>query len=208
MISYGITVCNEFEEIQILLPFLIEHKSIDDEIVILFDTKNGDNRIVNYIATKQVKLILSDDFDNDFSKWKNLLNSYCNGDYILQLDADELISSTLINSLNDFIVLNPMVDLFFLPRINIITDISDEQIKKWGWCKNNKNQINYPDYQGRFYRKNLQWFGNVHERIVGHKVFTHIPEMCDELSILHIKKIDKQIKQNNLYEHIISSRSI
>ena len=35
-ISYAITVCNEFLEIQRLLNFLIEHKREEDEIVILW----------------------------------------------------------------------------------------------------------------------------------------------------------------------------
>ena len=36
-ISYAITVCNEFIEIQRLLPFLLEHKQPQDEIVIQMD---------------------------------------------------------------------------------------------------------------------------------------------------------------------------
>ena len=41
-ISYAITVCNEFIEIQRLLHFLLKHKRYQDEIVILFDKANGD----------------------------------------------------------------------------------------------------------------------------------------------------------------------
>jgi hypothetical protein len=40
-ISYAISVCNEFIEIQRLLTFLLEHKRPQDEIVVLVDlTKN------------------------------------------------------------------------------------------------------------------------------------------------------------------------
>jgi hypothetical protein len=38
-ISYAITVCNEFLEIQKLVPFLLENKRIQDEIVVFFMTK-------------------------------------------------------------------------------------------------------------------------------------------------------------------------
>ena len=36
-ISYAITVCNEFLEIQKLVPFLLDNKRQQDEIVILYD---------------------------------------------------------------------------------------------------------------------------------------------------------------------------
>ena len=38
-ISYAITVCNEFVEIQKLLTFLIENKRQEDEIVVVWDSK-------------------------------------------------------------------------------------------------------------------------------------------------------------------------
>ena len=38
-ISYAITVCNEFKEIQELVTFLKEKKRQQDEIVILYDQK-------------------------------------------------------------------------------------------------------------------------------------------------------------------------
>ena len=41
-ISYAITVCNEFLEIQRLVNFLIKNKRNQDEIVILYDEANGD----------------------------------------------------------------------------------------------------------------------------------------------------------------------
>ena len=40
-ISYAITVCNEFIEIQTLVNFLLKHKRQEDEIVILYDINNG-----------------------------------------------------------------------------------------------------------------------------------------------------------------------
>ena len=41
-ISYAITVCNEFLEIQRLVNFLLKHKRMQDNIVILYDEVNGD----------------------------------------------------------------------------------------------------------------------------------------------------------------------
>ena len=53
-ISYAITVCNEFIEIQKLVTFLLENKRIEDEIVILFDVNNGDEGIEEYLRAKSV----------------------------------------------------------------------------------------------------------------------------------------------------------
>ena len=47
-ISYAITVCNELEEIQRLVPFLKENKRHNDEVVILYDHKNGDEEVAKY----------------------------------------------------------------------------------------------------------------------------------------------------------------
>jgi len=48
-ITYAITVCNEFIEIQRLLNFLLEHKRHEDEIVILYDSVNGDPEVEAYL---------------------------------------------------------------------------------------------------------------------------------------------------------------
>ena len=53
-ISYAITVCNEFVEIQKLLPFLLENKRDEDEITILFDVQGGSDKVEEYLRTKSV----------------------------------------------------------------------------------------------------------------------------------------------------------
>jgi len=46
-----ITVCNELEEIKRLVPLLIENKRIEDEIIILFDDKNGSQEVLDFLFT-------------------------------------------------------------------------------------------------------------------------------------------------------------
>ena len=53
-ISYAITVCNEFVEIQRLVNFLVKHKRWDDEIIILFDSNNGSPSIEQFLRAKSV----------------------------------------------------------------------------------------------------------------------------------------------------------
>ena len=79
-ISYAITVCNEFIEIQRLVNFLINNKRSQDEIVIQFDSK-GDCEIEAYLRSHSINGEVnwySYDFESDFSKMKNRLTNMCN----------------------------------------------------------------------------------------------------------------------------------
>ena len=88
-ISYAITVCNEFVEIQRLVNFLVKNKRHQDEIVILYDESNGDIEVENYLRSHSVNGEFNwhkGKFNNHFADWKNKLTSHCNGDYIFQID--------------------------------------------------------------------------------------------------------------------------
>lgn len=205
-ISFAITVCNELTEIKTLLPFLLEHKNPNDEIVILFDEKNGNQDVLDFLLgynkLPNVQTWRGFDFNNDFSEWKNKLNSYCSGDYIFQLDADEMIDEYLVKNIHEVVGLNLEVDLFYLPRKNIVEGITEEHIKKWNWRLNENGWINFPDYQGRIYKKGLVWYGKVHERITSGRIYSLFPTDEESFFISHIKKIDKQEKQNQFYNSL------
>lgn len=136
-ISFAITVCNELEEIKRLVPFILKHKRIQDEIVVLYDQKNGDKEVINFLLPYNIKPNVQSwrglDFDNNFADWKNKLSDYCEGDYIFQLDADEMISEYMVKNVSEIVSLNPEVELFLLPRINTVEGITEEHIKTWGW---------------------------------------------------------------------------
>jgi glycosyltransferase involved in cell wall biosynthesis len=204
-ISYAITVCDEINEIKRLLPFLIDNIREQDEIVILFDEMNGDMEMLDYLLTfnklPNVQTWRNYGWNNNFADWKNKLNEHCHGDFILQLDADEMITKDFIDLITMLIETNDDVDLYFFPRINTVEGITDEHIKKWNWKVSDDGRINFPDYQGRLYRKGLKWEGRVHERIIGHKYYTVIP-YDDRYSILHNKRIERQEKQNNFYSKL------
>jgi glycosyltransferase involved in cell wall biosynthesis len=204
-ISYAITVCDELREIKRLVPFLLEHKRPEDEIIVLFDQKNGTDEVIDFLLPfnrlPHVQTWRGMVFVNDFAIWKNKLNDYCSGDYILQLDADEMITEELIKMLPAILESNSEVDLFVLPRINTVEGITEEHINKWGWKQDEQGRINFPDWQGRLYRKGLNWHGKVHEKIIGAKKYSIMPE--DEgFCILHPKTIERQERQNNFYSKI------
>ena len=205
-ISYAITVCNELEEIKRLVPFLLEHKRIHDEIVILYDENNGNKEILDFLLPYNIKPNVqtwrSIDWNNNFADWKNKLNDYCTGDYIFQLDADEMINVDFIKSLSEIVEMNPEVDVYYLPRVNTVDGLTQDHIQKWGWRVNEKGWVNFPDYQGRIYKKHLSWSGKVHERIVGAKMYSLLPMDEPTYFISHHKTITRQEKQNNFYSTI------
>lgn len=145
-VSFAITVCNEIEEIKRLIPFLFEHKRKEDEIVILYDEKNGNPEILDFLLPYNIKPNVqtwrSYDFHKNFADWKNLLNSYCKGDFIVSIDADEMISEYMIKNLHQILEMNPLVDLYFVPRINTVSGIGLSHVEKWKWnITKNKNFI-------------------------------------------------------------------
>ena len=108
-ISYAITVCNELKEVTILLNFLLDMKREEDEIVVLFDKGNGTaevwNRLQELNGEPNTRLE-SATFKNHFADWKNKLASFCTGDYIFQIDADEMISPYMVDNIGMFIESN------------------------------------------------------------------------------------------------------
>jgi hypothetical protein len=204
-ISFAITVSNEVEEIKKLFLFLFEKKRTEDEIVVLFDEKNGNEEVIEsllpYNNNDDIKIWSNSGFNYDFAEWKNKLNEYCDGDFVFQLDADEMVSEYIVKNIHEIVSLNNDTDLLFLPRINTVEGITENHLEKWGWRMDDKGRINHPDYQGRVYRKGLKWVGRVHERIDS-KSYSLLPFDEIEYSILHHKTINKQEKQNNLYNNI------
>jgi hypothetical protein len=203
-ISYAITVCNEFLEIQKLVTFLLDNKRQEDEIVILYDQGNGDKGIEEYLRSKSVNGAFnwhSDIFEGHFANWKNKLTSLCSGDYIFNIDADEMPTEELINNLPYILEINPEVDIFLVPRVNTVEGLTQEHIRQWRWNMNEKGWVNFPDYQWRVYKNvsNIKWKNKVHEVLEGFKTSTLLP--AEEMYCLyHPKTIAKQEKQNNYYD--------
>tara|TARA_Y100000114_G_scaffold59903_1_gene54890 strand:- start:344 stop:967 length:624 start_codon:yes stop_codon:yes gene_type:complete len=202
-ISYAITVCNEFVEIQKLVLFLLDHKRKDDEIVILYDYKNGDEGIEEFLRSHSVNNDFKwykGEFNNHFADWKNYLTTLCNGDYIFQIDADEVPNRLLIKNIDKIITSNPNNEVYLVPRVNTVEGLTDEHIKKWGWKLNAKKWVNWPDYQWRIWKNKdeIKWKNKVHEVLEGHKTYATLPPM-EDFAIYHPKKIDRQEKQNEYY---------
>jgi len=201
-ISYAILTHNEGEYIEKLLAFLTTYKRDIDEIVVVDD--NSDDDLTKSILDKYKNKIELHyrTFDGDHTQ-KNYLNSKCTGDYILQLDADELVKPEFLQMLPELLEENNETDLFIMPRINTVEGLTQEWIQKWRWNVNEKGWVNFPDWQMRLYRNCdwVKWDGLLHSKIEGYKTFINLPQ-SELFCILHPKQLDRQIAQNTLYDKI------
>lgn len=227
-ISYAISVCNEHEELLNLLQIIKSTVTIDDEIVIVCDV-NSTKEVYEVINNQLCSNIFYYEhaLNKNFAEHKNFINSKCTKQYIFNIDADEYPGEALKGvNLKELINQNPDVDVFAIPRINIVKNITFDYINlnSWKTCtpndihslygeyddiiiRNDKNNIeqiiNYPDYQKRLYKNdsNIKWVGKVHEQLTGYSRSSIFPPY-KEYSLYHIKSFTKQIKQNNFYSTI------
>ena len=211
-ISYAITVCNEFLEIQRLITFLLKNKRSQDEIVVQMDLTLDDlknqpedkNQVFAYIMKHQEQghiRVIFHPLNGHFSNFKNHLTAQCTGDYIFQIDADEIPSEDLIQHLPEILELNPEMDIYLVPRVNTVEGLTPEHIVKWGWNVTDTGWVNWPDFQWRIWRNvpEIKWVNKVHERLDGFKTYTMLPD-AEYFALYHPKTIDKQEKQNSYYD--------
>ncbi|NDB55423.1 glycosyltransferase [archaeon] len=218
-ISYSITVYNEYKELDNLLDHLSKHIREEDEVVITRDISKVGKGVFEpefqalekvlekyeyhtYFKPRQLK-VNSFHFNKDFSKLKNFAKEQCSGDFIFSIDADEIPNEILIKQLPDILEIND-TDLVWVPRINIVNGITDFHLNLWKWRQTEQGWINFPDYQARIFRNtdDIKWVKPVHEVIDGAKTYSHLPPH-EELTLKHVKKIQRQEQQNKLYEQIL-----
>jgi len=205
LISYLVTCKNETDSLSELLNRLITLRDSDDEIVILDDY--SDNKDTISIIEKFKKFnnvkVIQHHLDNNYSEHKNYGKSLCKGDYIFQIDADELPSELLLTSLKELIELNKNIDLFWIPRINDFRGVNHQNAAQWGWRLTpyeDRFIVNFPDLQGRLFRNvdYMRWERRLHEKVEGAKTYVHLPYEY-ELSLHHNKTIERQIETNIRY---------
>lgn len=202
MITYAITVCDELKELKTLLNKLFEYNIQEKhEIVILHDlTKSNEemDEYLEYLKENSKLLIWHSFLDKDFASFKNNLLNVSNGDYIFQIDADEIPSESILEYLEYILEENDDIDCFNVPRRNIVEGITQEHIQKWGWRMDENGYINPFDPQMRIFKNNgnIKWVNKVHEKLIGYKRLSTLP---NDFFLWHIKDIKKQELQNNFY---------
>ena len=199
-ISYAITACNEYVELDRLLSQLVLDIRPEDEIVVQMDLNATDEVAAVVKKYNLIKYYYS--LDKDFASFKNNLSSLCTKDYIFQIDADEYPHPELVLNLPLILEHNPEIDVFLTPRINTVEGLTEAHIKQWGWNVQ-EGKVNFPDYQWRIWKhgKGIKWINKVHERLSGFGLYTNLPPI-EECCLYHPKDIVRQEKQNNYYNTI------
>ena len=208
-ISYLVTCKNTGFEFQILLERLYKYGE-NNECIILDDySENPDTlQILNNISNNNFFKVYKHKLDRNYSEHKNYGKSQCQGDYIFQIDDDELPSETLLENLKDIIKFNNNIELFWVPRINDFKGVNSENSRQWGWRLTpyeDRLIVNWPDPQGRIFKNlpHIEWKRRLHENIEGHKSYVYLPYEFD-LSLNHNKTIEKQIETNIRYNKIFT----
>ena len=203
-ISYAVPVCTEHKEIKNLLTFLTSYIDKEDEIVVQCDQGNTINEVYKVLGEFKNKIkIIEYPLKGDFASFKNNLKNNCTKEWIFQIDADEIPHESLITNLKDLLKLNPTTELFLVPRVNTVKGLTQEHVNKWRWKVNEKNWVNWPDYQTRIMQNSpkIKWTSKVHEVIIGHSGYSTLPQE-QEWGLYHKKHIKKQEFQNNLYNSL------
>jgi glycosyltransferase involved in cell wall biosynthesis len=208
-ISYGITVCDEHEELNHLLYGMHPLIENNDEIVILRDISNTNSKVTKVIEShkeiyKNQLIVVEARLNNDFATFKNQLLTWATGDYLFQIDADEIPNEILIRNLKSILEANEEIDCYYIPRVNIVLGLTPYHIQRWGWRVDEKNRVNFPDPQMRLFKlnKGIKWKNKEHEVLEGQSTLSTLPYDTEDLCLYHIKSIEKQEKQNNFYEQL------
>ena len=212
-ISYLVTCKNETTELLELIEKLNTHiilNSPNDEVVILDDfSDKEDTKKILETAKNYGFSVIQHALNKNFAEHKNYGSKRCVGDYIVQLDADEYLWPELLQNMQELIKSNPKVELYRVPRVNIVRGATSQDAAMWGWHISTLPEYfgnepivnwNHGDYQSRIYKNSLkiQWQKPLHETIVGAEYVSMLPKEVD-WAIIHDKTIDRQRAQNLFY---------
>lgn len=215
-ITYGVTVSNEDVELDRLLKQLKINLDEEDKILVQVD-KDSHTDAVLQVIDKYKKLIPLEQFNviffplnNDFGAFKtNLLKNAGNTGFIFQLDADEVLSPSLMQNFKFFVEKNKDADIIYVPRANyyINTDSDPELDEKYKKSVDELGRYNYPDWQGKLMNltnQNMSYQGKMHENIIGAKKTVFMPNTNKTAiwDLLHIKTLQKQKNSDKLYHKI------
>jgi glycosyltransferase involved in cell wall biosynthesis len=204
-ISYTITTHNEGSfYLENLFQALFKYIAPEDEIIVVDDFSDEPSTISTLEKYKDRISLYQNKLDGDFSQQKNFAKSKCTKEYIFFIDADEIPCDTLMLTLKEILFNNPDVELYHVPRVNLVQGLTPEDISKWGWVVNDKQRINYPDLQTRIIKNKSEilWTGKVHEKLVGNDTHTVLPYETEDYCLIHVKNIERQRSQNKFYESL------
>jgi glycosyltransferase involved in cell wall biosynthesis len=133
-------------------------KKITNDIIIVLDDQSEDN--TESIAVGLGAKVLKKKWEG-YSSGKNYGISFASADWIICVDADEIITDELSKNLNE---LTPNESCVY--DMNIRTWFGSHPVRFCGW---------FPDWNIRLFNKNvMRWNDNfVHEKLISDRKLTH-----------------------------------
>ena len=134
--------------------------------------------------------VVSRTFENHFADQRNHGCKAIGTDWILEVDADEILSAPLLGGLREIVsdAERAKMDCVGLPRLNFI----DGALVAGPGFKN-------LDFQYRLHRKSCRWRGAVHEEIVGYRARYEL-QIEDGHFIVHDKSSARNAARNEYYK--------
>lgn len=139
--TLSVTLAAYFGDWDLVNRCLGSIKDIADEIVIVYGQKSTEKPKTP--KKSKIKLVCVPNKYDNFHLMKKRANDLATGDWILQLDADEVVTPSLAREIKKTINSNPVENGFWIPRANYFLGCF---LKKGGA---------YPDYTLRLYRRGL-----------------------------------------------------
>jgi glycosyltransferase involved in cell wall biosynthesis len=211
-ISFLITTKNEpTHYVHNLFNILNEHRKQypEDEVVVVDDFSTDSDFLAELEkAEKEFGFkVVKHALDLDFGAHKNFGTDQCKGDFVFQIDADEYPHSDLLSIVRELVESNPDVDVYALPRVNLVEGLTQDSAQKWGWHVSKLPEYPHPvinwnsgDYQRRLYRRTplIRWVKRLHETLSGYRQEARLPKEVG-YALIHHKSIERQENQNNFY---------
>ena len=151
-ITYSIQVCNESRELYSLINFLLKVIDEEDNIHVVVDSLHKTDKVNKVIENFKDKISVFERPFDTFYKNSCYHGEVATGDYTFLIDADEMPQEKLIANLKN-IITETKAEILFIPRINIQPGITQSYIDHYKFNINEAGWINWPDYQGRLYKK-------------------------------------------------------
>jgi len=152
-------------------------------------------KIARELGAKVIELA---EFGRVEPEGRNQANQEATGEWLFQLDADEVVPDELAEKIQSLIQENNQIQAYFIPRKNLIFG---QWIQHSGW---------WPDYQPRLFQKDtLHWVGGVHSK-PQIKGATEKIEAKEVLAITHYNyhSISDYIDRLNRYTSLGAAESI
>lgn len=176
-------------------------KKQDCEVIVLADYNS--HNTVNAIKKEFKVQVWQHQLQDNFAEHRNFaINKVKDGDWVIMIDGDEIVSDKFISSLDNYLNENPAVEGLAVARINTYGEELDIPEVNW----NNINGDQYPDFQARVFKKTplVSYKGKVHEQLNCPTLKT--TTTIKELTIIHHKSYAKHNKSNDYYKVLESMR--